>query len=777
MYNIPQTFLLIASSIIFSATCLDAEVVKILIQGDSQKIMDPGNGKQDNFIPLMAKLLTDPLTRDADFILQMGDIVESDLDDSDRSQQYAVAREGWKQLDGKIPYVLNLGNNDNDDEYFAAFGDLPEPVDKDSDNRNFAYFFQAGGVDWLVISMRFWPQSELHALRKAEFDWAKGLIEGNPEAKVIFIKHEVNVKSWVVNQLKIYPNVVLILSGHTNSEYQMLTGNNGNKIGWIRTCHHNANLDSYFRMLLIDTVQGTVSSSFYSPQYEKFFHDPTAPYHRCIDNAPWKHTGFDFGVANTAESEALSNDAKFISLEVPCCVIAGSEFDVNIKVLNTGTAEWNAVRKKKKYKLGSLNPKGNSDWGHTKNRTVISENVPPGSAYTFEINCTSPDKTGYYNFQRQMIKDRKGGFGDYSENRVIYVAFNEMENGSFEDDGTLDTVWKIGDGASWNDLEQKSGISSLRLSGPSTATTQKLQLKKYTNYKLDFWAKRINRDDLTAEDIQKDNVILNIHDPSSKKSVLDLMIVHGMKDGEWARFSGDFNSGSSGSLNLRLYGNNLKSTVYFDDLIIKQANPYSTDFVSGSTLIAYRDIEFSHKIDVTDFDNHSLTYRLVSKPEWLDFDEKTATLSGMPRDEDLGIHALTLHAIDNQREEIFTFVIKVLETSPLDNWNELHGIYGETSDGDGDGLVNLLEFALGGDPNKSDVSDKLPKLVRSSSGFDFEFRRNQLTLTYTIKESTDLINWSFYAVVDDLRGFVGDTCTVNVPALDEKKFFKLEVNQ
>ena len=42
-----------------------AEVVKILIQGDTQKIMDAANGKQDNFVPLMAKLLTDPVTRDA----------------------------------------------------------------------------------------------------------------------------------------------------------------------------------------------------------------------------------------------------------------------------------------------------------------------------------------------------------------------------------------------------------------------------------------------------------------------------------------------------------------------------------------------------------------------------------------------------------------------------------------------------------------------------------------------------------------------------------------
>ena len=84
---------------------------------------------------------------------------------------------------------------------------------------------------------------------------------------------------------------------------------------------------------------------------------------------------------------------------------------------------------------------------------------------------------------------------------------------------------------------------------------------------------------------------------------------------------------------------------------------------------------------------------------------------------------------------------------------------------------------MGGNPNKNDAVNKLPKLLLNDSGFDFTFRRNQSTLIYTVEESTDLIDWSDYIVVDDSHGLVGDTCVVNLPVSDKKRFFRLAVSQ
>ena len=761
MCKISQLFTLLASLIVFQANHLEADIVKILIQGDTQKIMNPNNGKQDNFVPLMAKVLTDPITRDADFILQMGDIVESDKDNSDRPQQYIIAREGWRQFDGKIPYVLNLGNNDDAAEYFAVFNDLPEPFSKNSNSRNFAYKLSAGGVDWLIISMRFHEQGEDNT---DEVDWAINLIEANENRKVIFIKHEVNENSGIVNKLKRYPNVVLVLSGHTQSNHSILTGNAENKIGWIRTCHHNAKLDSYFRMLLIDTVRGTIHSSFYSPQYEKFWHDPTAPFHHCEKSVPWTQTGFDFGV-ETTETVIDGNDAKFISLEIPCCVAVGSEFKATATFENTGTT-WNADLPQNKYKLGSENPKDNDVWGTNTRRTLVSNNVVSGERYQFEINCTAPENEGYYNFQYRMVQEGVQWFGEFSENRIVCVALNQVANGSFENG---DASWYLGSGAIISSDIKRSGNASLMLSGASTRVIQTVKIEKHTNYQISVWAKS----DMSEA---SGNVFFDTNGVFDGHGEGKFEIASGEAT-EWTQFKGMFNSGNFDSVTLRIFGDDLKGTVYFDDVTLITCGKETSNFGSAKIVNAYTDKAYRFEADVSGFDSNVLDYFLQSIPGWLHFDSNTGILSGTPEKKDIGVHAVTLDVASAEESEKFAFTIRVFETSPYEFWDAEYAIGSKTDDNDNDGLQNLLEFALDGDPDKNDAADKLIRFSPRGPGFDFTFRRHQSTVTYTIKKSTDLINWLDYTTVSDLNGLVGDTCRISIPASEEKQFFKLEVSQ
>ena len=734
---------------------LNAEIVKILIQGDTQKIMNAKNGEQDNFVPFMAKVLTDSVTRDANFILQMGDIVESDKDDSDRPEQYAVAREGWRQLDGKIPYVLNLGNNDAADEYFAAFSDLDSPLYSSNNGENFAYVFNAGNIDWLIISLRF-------GSKKAESQWMEDLVAAHPDKKVILIKHEVNADGGVVKRLKKYSNVVLVLSGHTRSQEELLVGDNGNKIGWIRTCHHDAYLDSYFRVLLINTVRGTVSSSFYSPQYEKYWHDPTAPYHDCYRSTPWTFEGFDFGTGGISSAQE-GNNAEFISLEdIPCCIFPGENFRAVAVVENTGTTEWDADLQQNKYNLRSENPRGNQTWGSTTFRVPVSEDVMPGERHRFEVHCTAPSQEGLYNFQLRMLQERVRGFGEFSKNRVVYVAPNQVVSGSFEKGTGRSKVWSLGSGASWTSKNKLSGNSSLRITGVSTATTQTVALNKNTDYSISLW---YNNKDATSG-----RVILDTRNVSgvSKKGKFSVSLG---KANEWKQFTGNFNTGEQDFITFRILSNNLDGTVYFDDVVIKSKVPEESHF-------AYQGVEYSYEVDAIDFDNDSLEYGYYSRPGWLKFNSEKGILSGTPKNKDIGIHAVTLFAKDTEKEKTFAFNIRVLKTPPVVRWNEFHEIDGGTGeDRDRDGLVDFMEFALGGNPNKNDAVNKLPKLLLNDSGFDFTFRRNQSTLIYTVEESTDLIDWSDYIVVDDSHGLVGDTCVVNLPVSDKKRFFRLAVSQ
>jgi hypothetical protein len=737
--------------------CLKAEVVKILIQGDTQYILNSNNGKQDNFIPLMAKVLTDPHTKDADFILQMGDIVDSDEDNSDRPQQYQVAQQGWRQLDGKIPYVLNVGNNDAAAEFLEAFplshyNTWPSFVDNYNDHINVAHQFSAGGVDWLVISLRY--QSDTN-----ELAWVEALIENNPEKQVILIKHEVNSdNNPIVNMLKRYANVVFIFSGHTRSQQKLLTGDNGNQMGWIRTNHHNENLDSYFRILLIDTVAGTVSSRFYSPQYEKFWHDPNAPYHDCEKSKPWTYTDFDFGVEG-ASPAVSGNDAKLISMEVPCCLLPGQAFEAQIRYRNTGTNQWAA---NSQYKLSSQNPKDNLHWGSGTNQEPTSVAVEPGENHTFTIECIAPSSPGNYNFQYRMLQETVQRFGEYSENRIVHVASNQVVDGSFEDPYAELNAWKLGDGVTISEDQQRSGRAALKLTHTSRPTFQRINLEPNTFYKVSVYVRN--------DEVISGNVVFDTSDIFDEEIGIPEFRVEPGEANEWTELSGVFNSALHASVRLRIFTSALDGVAYVDDV---QLTP-----VLFPTQVAYENTPYIYVGSATNADGHSLEYSAVNIPGWMEFNAAERKLMGIPEARDVGTHAVTLRVTNGIESDIETFTLAVFSSShPFAEWKGIHGISSDIEDADNDGLVNLLEFALGGNPRENDQFNVVPKFSFSQSSADFSFRRHQLTANYVIQKSTNLIEWSDHITVGNSDGWVGDALTISMPTSGDNVFFKLKVSQ
>lgn len=284
-------------------TLVNGQKVKILIMGDTQKIIDK---KPDDFLATMDSLLIDEETNNADFVLQMGDIVESDNDNSDRPQQYTTAQTGWRKLDGKIPYVLNIGNNDNGKEYLEKFPlshyqAWPSFISNFDDHRNVAHHFKAGGADWLVISVQYTPTD-------AEMNWAEDLIQNHPDKNVIFISHAANENGSEINALKKYKNLRFVLCGHTKSKHSLKTGINGNKIGWVKTCHHNPARDSYFCVAELDVQSGTADFRYYSPQYGKYWDDSSAPFYDLHpEDSPWQWTGFTFSTSATPIDKSIDS--------------------------------------------------------------------------------------------------------------------------------------------------------------------------------------------------------------------------------------------------------------------------------------------------------------------------------------------------------------------------------------------------------------------------------------------------------------------------------------
>lgn len=126
-------------------------------------------------------------------------------------------------------------------------------------------------------------------------------------------------------------------------------------------------------------------------------------------------------------------------------------------------------------------------------------------------------------------------------------------------------------------------------------------------------------------------------------------------------------------------------------------------------------------------------------------------------------------------------------------WQELHfsdddladsTISGDAADPDGDGVSNALEYALGGDPLKSDRAI-LPQthLEESSETTEMIFSFTRPTdlpdVNYTVLSSPDLVNWTAVPT-DDWEidsGETSETITIRKLLSDIRRFLRLEVER
>ncbi len=120
--------------------------------------------------------------------------------------------------------------------------------------------------------------------------------------------------------------------------------------------------------------------------------------------------------------------------------------------------------------------------------------------------------------------------------------------------------------------------------------------------------------------------------------------------------------------------------------------------------------------------------------------------------------------------------MKVVPTSWLDDYFNAteranRAIAGDLSDPDHDGIVNLLEYAFGFDPEKGSAALK-PKLGKSGSNATLSFPALRAELTYSVEVSTDLKTWSTTGVTLTTNG---TTKTASYPMSAQKAFLRISV--
>ena len=153
-------------------------------------------------------------------------------------------------------------------------------------------------------------------------------------------------------------------------------------------------------------------------------------------------------------------------------------------------------------------------------------------------------------------------------------------------------------------------------------------------------------------------------------------------------------------------------------------------------------------------------------------------------------------------EVTLTFTVSGVTPSPLSSWKELHfGPSSGAADGDsgfdydGDGLVNLLEYALGGNPKRQDSADIEPIIVKSASNLQLSFvcSDTKSDISYIVQATSNMLEgaWTDIAyssagsrmqpvngrstVLDSGVGEREVTVTDHESSLSSKRFLRLKV--
>lgn len=235
-------------------------------------------------------------------VLHVGDIVDFHND-----KQWTTASEAFKVLDeAKMPYALAVGNHDTaavgENSGSAAPGNVNLnlrnttkfnsyfPVARftaqkgryeEGKSDNAYYTFEAGGLDWLVLTLEF-------CSRQGPIDWANQVLPQFPKHNVIILTHFHLTSKGEINQtnagygnltcqsiydqlIKKHANILLVLSGHVDtSAWRTDVGEKGNTIYQILQDYQGEDAGGgYIRLLDIDTATGTIAARMYSPFYDK----------------------------------------------------------------------------------------------------------------------------------------------------------------------------------------------------------------------------------------------------------------------------------------------------------------------------------------------------------------------------------------------------------------------------------------------------------------------------------------------------------------------------
>ena len=114
----------------------------------------------------------------------------------------------------------------------------------------------------------------------------------------------------------------------------------------------------------------------------------------------------------------------------------------------------------------------------------------------------------------------------------------------------------------------------------------------------------------------------------------------------------------------------------------------------------------------------------------------------------------------------------------FDNWASSNGVINPLADDDGDGLINLLEYAFNLNPNAADPVSLL-NIIPSGDGYVVEFDADlsRTDLDLVLQQSSDLVNWNTVTTVPGVQVSDIQSHSVMMPSDGPRMFHRLQVSR
>jgi len=289
---------------LFIGGCHSAEPFTLVVLPDTQNYADTrvgyaadhwGNGDlRDRFFRQTEWIAENKDRLNIVMVAHVGDIVQTDYD-----PEWEIASEALGVLDGKVPYILCLGNHDMGYEpdpvatgksavsRETKFNDYFGPAHFErhpwygghmgTTNNNSFCLFEAGGMKFLILSLEFKPTDAMLA-------WADDVLARYPDRRCIVLTHSYltgderigkdgykvqghNGQALWERFVSRHETIFLVLCGHTNVGRLKSRGRHGNEVHQVLSDYQGWQNggDGYLRIMTFVPREDRIDVKTFSP--------------------------------------------------------------------------------------------------------------------------------------------------------------------------------------------------------------------------------------------------------------------------------------------------------------------------------------------------------------------------------------------------------------------------------------------------------------------------------------------------------------------------------